>query len=329
MPPMETVLAVDLGGTKTAVGLVSADGAILAKATAPTPRGDPDSAVRLAVELAGKARSAASSKGASAPRALGLALPGVMDHTGRVLVRSPSSGWADVPFVELFERAFGLPAAADNDVRACAAAEARLGAGAGLSSFFWITVSTGIGGAAWSEGRILDGANGMAGEIGHLLVRPGGASCPCGNFGCLEAEASGSAWPRLLAAARAESARASESGGDGSGGRLAGRGEPLDAEGIADGARSGDPDCLRAVYWASEALARGIGAVAGLLDPEAVFIGGGVAGASDLLIPRIEAQLPRLALSWERRSTRILKTGLGYDAALLGAAALALDIVAR
>lgn len=330
---METVLAVDLGGTKTAVGLVRADGLILAKESAPTPRGDPGAAVRLAAELADKARAKPAAGNAPTPRALGLALPGVMDASGRILVRSPSSGWSDVRFVDMFERAFGLPARAANDVRASAAAEARFGAGAALRSFIWITVSTGVGGAIWLDGKALGGASGMAGEIGHLVVRPGGARCACGNLGCLEAEASGSAWPRLLAMARAESARSAQDDGgrDGLGsarprGAAAepGPGEPLDAKSIAEGARRGEPDCLRAVYWASEALARGIGAAASLLDPEAVFLGGGVAEASDLLIPRIEALLPRLALSWERRPTKLMKTALGYDAALLGAASLAL-----
>lgn len=328
---MGTVLAVDMGGTKTAVGLVNAEGRVLSRSSAPTPLGDPAAAVALAKRLADGLGDRYGGAADEAPAALGLALPGVVDAAGRVLVRSPSSGWADVPFAAKFEESFGLPASADNDVRASALAEARFGGGAGLASFFWITISTGIGGAAWVEGKALRGASSMAGELGHLVVRPGGARCACGNLGCLEAEASGSAWPRLYSAAKAESAKAVAMAAEHLDGPVAtgawlppADGTPS-AKAVADGARQGDPDCLRVVYRASEALARGVAAVVGILDPDAVFLGGGVAEAADLLIPRIEALLPRLTLSWENRNTRILKTALGYDAALVGAAALALD----
>ena len=155
---MDGILAVDLGGTKTAVGIVAPDGRVLDKETAPTPRGQPLDAVRLIAMLADRVQ-ARTGRATS----LGLALPGVVDREAGILLRSPSSGWENVPFVAMVEDALGLPASADNDVNACAWGEARFGAGRGLGSFFWMQVSTGIGGAVVAGGRLLRGANLMAG----------------------------------------------------------------------------------------------------------------------------------------------------------------------
>jgi glucokinase len=295
----ERVLAIDLGGTKIALGVVDAGGKILVKGSAPTPRGDP-------LAVVGKAREIAAAFGheLEGVGALGIALPGILDSRGEILESSPSSSWTMVPFTSLFAREFNLPAAAENDANACAIAEARFGAGKGLKSFFWMTVSTGVGGAFFLDGKPLRGFHGMAGEIGHLVVRPRGRLCTCGNSGCLEAEAAGPAWVAKAAQARP--------------------GWIADAAAIARGARAGDELCLGIVDDVADALARGIASVLNLLDPEAVFLGGGVAGASDLLVPRIKNLLPSLVVAGATRMIRIEPSALGYDAALLGAAALGL-----
>jgi glucokinase len=214
----------------------------------------------------------------------------------------------------MIEKAVGLPVQADNDVNACAWAEARFGAGRGLDSFFWMTVSTGIGGAVLSGGRILDGADGMAGEIGHLVVNPGGEACGCGNHGCLEAEAAGPAWRR-------RALRRLDAGG----GFLADhpRAE-VDARLIAAGARAGDPLCAEVVRECAAMLARGVAAVYAVLDPEAIILGGGVAGSLDLILPILRDLVPSLVLAAEARKTVVGPSELGYDAALIGAAALAM-----
>ena len=307
---MDTVLCVDLGGTKTAVALVAADGGIVEKATAATPRGDPSEAVKLVSRLADSVQERAG-RGS----ALGLALPGVVDRERGVLLRSPSSGWADVPFVAMIENALGLAASADNDVNACAWGEARFGGGRSLDSFFWMQVSTGIGGAVVCGGRIVAGANLMAGEIGHLVVNPGGEPCGCGNRGCLEAEAAGPAW-RKKALRRLD---------NGASGFLVGiPRETVDARAIADGARAGDELCLEVVSEAAAMLARGIAAVYTVMDPQAVFLGGGVASAQDLILPIARSLIPGLVLASESRTTALGPSALGYDAALVGAAALAI-----
>lgn len=294
----EQVLAIDLGGTKIALGIVDSRGRILAKALAPTPRGDPEAVVRKARELADSLGRDLGGVGA-----LGIALPGILDARGEILVNSPSSAWTNVPFTPLFSREFELSASAENDANACAIAEARFGNAKELKSFFWMTISTGVGGAYFQDGRPLRGFNGMAGEIGHIVVRPSGRRCTCGNSGCLEAEAAGPAWTAKAAQAHPDWI--------------------ADAAEIAKGARTGDPKCLCIVDDVADALARGIASVLNLLDPEAVFLGGGISGASDLLIPRIKSLLPSLVVAGGTRIIRIEPSALGCDAALLGAAALA------
>ncbi len=300
---MYRVLAVDIGGTKTAVGIIDETGTILARDVSATPHGEPGAVVRMVRRMADSLDA-----GTGAVAAIGLSLPGILDPAGEVLLRSESSGWYDVPFTRLFSEAFGLPVTADNDVNACAIAEAAYGGGADLDSFFWMTISTGIGGALYEGGRVLRGAHGMAAEIGHLVVRPGGEPCACGMRGCLEAEAAGPAWRRkALRMADGDS-----------------RDAAFDARSIAEGARAGDRSCLGVIDDVSEALAAGIAAVMNLFDPQVLFLGGGVADARDMLIPRILALLPSMVFACGQRNIKILGSALGYDAALIGAAAIAL-----
>lgn len=306
-------MAIDFGGTKIAVALVDTSGHILAKESCPTPPDGPEPAMHLAAELATRLQASAG-----AASAVGMALPGTVDRGNGILLRSPSSGWSRVPFIRMARDAFGLPVSCDNDVNACAWAEACFGGHGSSASFFWITISTGIGGAIIADGKVLAGIHGMAGELGHLVVNPGGALCSCGNRGCLEAEAAGPAWRRMALAALDEDPK-------GHGSYLAAvHRNQIDAKAIAEGARSGDSLCLEIVEKAGLMLARGLAAVYTILDPEAVYIGGGVGQALDVLRPVIMRELPSLVQPAQERRFRIEPSPLGYDAALLGAAALVL-----
>jgi glucokinase len=307
---MERVLAIDLGGTKIAAGIVDADGKLLSRRITVTPLGDPKASLDAMVALGSEVLQEAGPA-----EALGVALPGVVDRASGLLRYSPSSGWRDVPFASMLADAFSLPTAADNDVNACAWAEALFGAGVGLDCFFWITVSTGIGGAIVSGGRVREGVSGMAGEVGHLVVNPGGQLCGCGNRGCLEAEAAGPAWRRCALQLLEERP---------SGALAALPRELVDARTIAEFARAGDGLCLEVVEKMGSMLARGLAAIACVLDPEALVIGGGVAGSLDLLMPSIERTAPGFMLSGRERGLRVRPSSLGYDAALIGAASLAL-----
>lgn len=308
---MNKVLAIDLGGTKTAVGIIDANGNVLTKRISSTPLGDIAATKSCIFYLASEVLNEAGQADA-----IGLALPGIVDRRKGILVRSPSSGWENVPFAEIIYNALRLPVFAENDVNACAWGEYHFGAGAGLKygSLFWMTISTGIGGALLINGKIVEGANSMAGEIGHLIVNPGGALCSCGNRGCLEAEAAGPAW-RRVALQFLEYDRSSL--------LTQINPETLDAAAVAQAARSHDPVSLLVVEHIANMLSYGIAAIQNILDPQVIIIGGGIAKSLDLLLPIINKKLPALILAFSDRRTEIRGSALGYDAALVGAASLA------
>ena len=175
-------------------------------------------------------------------------------------------------------------------------------------------------------------------SIGHLVVDPGGSPCGCGNRGCLEVEAAGPAWRRRalelldeaagrtgIPADRTGAADAAGTAGSAPGGHLDHLvRDRLDARAVAEGARLGDPLCLRVVEDCARPLAAGLAAVFNILDPDAVFLGGGVAESFDLLEPILRRELPPLVLAGRDRPLPVLKSSLGYDAALVGAAVPAL-----
>ncbi|MBV2353025.1 ROK family protein [Streptomyces sp. J2-1] len=193
---------------------------------------------------------------------LGIAVSGDVDRAEGIVTYSPFLGWRDLPLAELASAATGLPVTVDNDVRALTAAEQWFGAGAGLDSFAVVTVGTGIGCGLVVHGRVVSGAHGVAGEIGHVVVDPAGPACPCGSRGCVEAVAGEAA---ILTAMRAATGR------------------PVpDSAAAADLARQGVPGAREVYERAGTAIGRGIAAVANLLGPERVVISGEGLTAHDL-----------------------------------------------
>ena len=188
-PPGSLIAALDVGGTVIKAGLVDGSGTVRHEERHPTavqrgPQAVIDAIVDIAVGLV--ARGAA--------RAVGLGVPGIVDSAAGIARYAANLGWRDVPFARILGDRLGLPAVLGHDVRNGALAEARLGAGVGAPSVYFVAIGTGIAGGQVSHGVVDDGATGQAGEIGHLVVRPGGPRCNCGNRGCLEAVASASHW---------------------------------------------------------------------------------------------------------------------------------------
>lgn len=187
-PDADTVLAVDIGGTKLLVGLVDASGAVRWSARAPTSAGDPFAAlVGLLAQVPAGWR----------PRACGVGCGGPMARGGSRVSPLNIAAWRDFPLRTALADATGLPVWVDNDAKALALAEGWVGAARQAASFLSMVVSTGVGGGIVLEGRLLDGDAGNAGHIGHVIVEPEGRRCACGGRGCLEAEASG---PSIAAA---------------------------------------------------------------------------------------------------------------------------------
>ena len=300
---MTAVLALDVGGTKIAAGIADETGALRSTSRAPvTPGGDAEQLWSVLTTLVDDVVERAG-----APiDAVGIACGGPMEWPAGVVSPLNIPGWRGFPLLERVSSRYapGRPSAIHNDAVAVALAEHRWGAGRGVQNVLGMVVSTGVGGGLISGGRVVDGGTGNAGHIGHVVVDPRGPACACGGRGCLEAMAAGPAIAKRAAAA----------------GWV---GIPT-AEGVAVGARGGDPACREALAHAGWAVGVAVASAAALLDLDVVSIGGGVSQAGPLLFdPLLVAFREHARLSFVGR-TRVVPAELGQDAGLAGAAALVL-----
>lgn len=310
--PPDLAVAVDLGGTQVRVALVDASGTVRERRATPTDvAGGPRAVLGQILPLiegltAGVDRAVLSG--------VGVCAPGPLDSEAGVVLGIPTlPGWVDIPIVQWLHEALRLPVKLENDGLAAALGEWRFGAGRGLSDFVYITVSTGIGGGAVVGGRILRGRGGLAAHFGHMTIAPAGELCACGNRGCWEAQASGTA---LGAMARRLAA-------DAPGSRLIGFGASLEASHVMDAARAGDTLALRLVAREGDWLGIGIVNLLHLFSPEAVVIGGGVSSGFDLLHPAIAHRIQSSALP-PFRGVPVVAAALGQNSGLIGAACLVL-----
>lgn len=275
------MLAVDVGGTKLAAGVVSADGVLLRSAAVPTPHA-PD-----AEQVFAALTSAVAAVAPDGVRAVGVGSGGPMADGGITVSPLNIPGWRCFPLLSRLEQEYDLPVVVDNDAKALAVGEAWRGGGRGQRNFMAMVVSTGVGGGLIVDGRLLDGASGNAGHVGHVVVVPDGATCGCGARGCLEAEISGTALARRL------------------GGPAAG---------------AGPEEVLRAGHL----LGLGLASVVSLLDLSVVLVGGSVAlGFGEPFFTAANASLREHAQLDFTRSCGVRPVGLGADGPLVGAAALA------
>jgi glucokinase len=308
-------LAVDLGGTELRAAAVRPGGHILVQIDTPTDAtAGPARVIDQIVSLVGEVRARVPDR---AFLGLGIGAPGPLDPVAGIAIAPPTlKGWRDVPLAAILCERLAMPVALENDANAAALGEWRYGAGRGLRSIVFVTVSTGIGGGVVADGRILHGRRGLAAEIGHMTITERGGPCFCGAVGCFEAVASGSAlgW-RADAATRP---------GDGSRLRaLAGSGA-VTARHVADAAREGDPQA--AALLAEEARWLGIGFtnLLHLYSPEAIVVGGGLSAALDLMAAGIAETIGSRAMP-AYRDVPVVAATLGRHAGLVGAASLVLE----
>jgi glucokinase len=300
-------LAADIGGTKLAAGVVSAEGEVLARREGPTLRGVDGEALYAAFRrLLIEAREQAGVETGEIA-GVGVGCGGPMQYPAGLVSPLNIPAWRDFPLRPRLEADFGVDTLVDNDAKAFALGEHWRGAGRGARCLLAMVVSTGVGGGIVEEGRLMHGAHGNAGHIGHIVVQPNGPACACGARGCLEAVASG---PNLAQRAKAALARGVES-------RLPP--EPT-ARDLAAAAESGDRLALRLFREAGVALGRGVAAATSLLDLDRVVIGGGVSGAAPYFLGSLRRELAaRAQLGFAREVEVVLSSGT-VDAALLGAA---------
>ncbi len=304
---MKHVIALDVGGTGMKAALVGADGELLHQARRPTGRErGPDAVVEGILDFAAELRAHGIRAHGEPASAAGVAVPGIVDEAEGVAAYAANLGWRDVPLRALLAgRLGGVPVALGHDVRTGGLAEGRIGAGRGADRFLFVPLGTGIAGAIGIDGKAEAGAHGFAGEIGHIVVRPGGAECPCGQRGCLERFASASAVSRAWA----------EASGD----------PDADAADCAKAVASGDERAARVWQEAVDALADGLVTALTLLDPRTLIIGGGLAEAGETLFtPLREAVRRRVTF---QKLPSLVPAALGDTAGCLGAGLLAWDLI--
>lgn len=284
---MGDAVGIDIGGTNVRVADVAADGSVLGVRRAPTPFGDADTLVKLAVALVG-----------DSPGPVGVGIAGGITADG-TLCGAPNLGIDGAPIGRQLTEALGRRVAVINDADAAAWAEHRLGAGRDVEHLMLLTLGTGVGGGAVVDGALLRGATGLAAEFGHIVVDEGGALCGCGNHGCLEAYASGTAMAM----------------GD------------RNASAVAAAARNGDEEAAAHLAGVGTWVGIGLASLVAVLDPARIVLGGGAGEAAfDQVAPAARAALAqRLFAGTRREPPPVVAAELGDRAGVAGAALFALE----
>ena len=319
---MRFVLGIDIGGTNLVVGSVAEDGsAVLATDSEPTQ--SEAGATDVLDRLVGLAERAIAATRREAPDAeilgVGVGAPGPLDTRRGIVLLTPNLGWVNMPLRQIIHERLGLRAALDNDANCALLGEWWVGAARGARHAIGITIGTGIGGGIIIDGRLYHGASDVAGEIGHTTIDTEGRRCKCGNYGCLEAYASG---PNIALRAVEELEAGAESrlrtlvGGD-----L----RKITAQTVYQAAADGDELALEVVNDTAKFLGVGIGNLLNVFNPEVVVVCGGVTLAGDHLFEPLRREAARRAFKPAVAACRIVPGELAGTAGVYGAAKAFLD----
>jgi glucokinase len=317
-------LGIDLGGSKILTAVVDAQGRMLSRDYRLTPAAQgPDPVVEAILQSSGQALDQAglSRDGVAV---FGIGAPGISNPETGVVFTSPNlPGWHNVPLGKTIERRSGKPTFLVNDANAAAIGELHFGAGKDARNFIYVTVSTGIGGGIIIDGQLYSGSTGTAGEIGHMAIVSGGPRCNCGNTGCWETLASGSALAREAL-------------------RRIGEGTPTSILGYVDGdVRKVTAKVIHAAAERNDRLAReligqtayylgvGLANLINIFNPELVVIGGGLSNMGDILLKPAFQVASKRAFSQACKTARFARATLGGNSGVLGAAAFALAELKR
>jgi glucokinase len=315
------VLGVDIGGTNVVVAAVPTEGGLPAALRSAPTRGErgPDAGVQLISEMAETVISETLERHGGSRRdfsGVGIGCPGPLDLGEGVIVTTPNLGWDGYPIRAKVSEALGLPASLDNDANCATFGEWWQGAGAGVSSLVGITLGTGIGGGYIERGRILRGASGSALEIGHTTIDFTGRRCPCGNYGCLEAYASG---PNIAARAR----DGLEAGYQSLLPELVdGDLDRITAATVYEAILKGDEYAKDVMTETARILGAGVANVVNLFNPQVIVIVGGVTRAGEHLFSPLRTEIRRRAFSSAVDACRIVPGALPDTAGVIGAAGI-------
>jgi glucokinase len=246
---------------------------------------------------------------------IGIATAGILDTRRGIVTASPNlPGWHNVPLRDVIAARSGLTTYLINDASAAALGEHRIGAGRGFDNLLYLTVSTGIGGGIIINGELYSGANGCAGELGHMTVEADGPQCHCGSFGCLEALASGWAIAKKAATCINQGGKSCITE------LVEGRVENITAETVATAARQGDRLACDIVAKAANYLGIGLANLVNIFNPELIIIGGGLSKMGDMLLEPARKVIKERAFRLPAQTVRIVRARLGSNAGIIGAA---------
>lgn len=304
---------VDLGGTTVKIGLFNPEGTVLEKWEIPTRKHDSGSHILpdIADAILGKMEEKGIAK--ESVLGVGIGVPGPVNAQG-IILTAVNLGWGSMNISEVLGRLLGLPVKAGNDANVAALGEMWCGGGKGYSNLVFATLGTGVGGGIIVNGKILTGANGAGGEIGHIHIEDEETqSCGCGGYGCLEQYASATGVVRLALRRLSETSENSVL-----------RNDDVTAKAVFDAVKAGDKVACEVAEEFGRYLGKGLAMIAGVTDPEAFVIGGGVSKAGDILLEYVKKYYVKYVFSGCKNAAFRLAT-LGNDAGIYGAAKLVLS----
>ena len=314
---MKMAIGVDLGGTNIKAGVVNEEGRVLEQATVPTLALEgPEAVVNRIVRLVGDLRGKIS----GSLLGVGVGSPGPLDPTEGVIYTTPNMpGWENFPIRQKLEEKTRVPVVVENDANCAALAEYWRGAGQGTHTMILLTLGTGIGGGIVRDGELVNGEHVAAGEVGHMVINFDGPKCGCGNHGCLEAYTGAAgivrrAWELLEKPGTVSLLREMSSHDRNN----------LTPAMISDAAGKGDGVALSMIRETGRLLGVGITSLVNIFAPETVILGGGVAGAGEVLFAAVREEVKRKAMPPINERVRILPAAMGNSAGIVGSASLLL-----
>ena len=310
------VIGVDLGGTNLRTAILSPDGNILDRHKEATHAADGwEKVVARLIENIIRHRKSAIQLGFDVA-AVGVGAPGVIQADKGIVVKSPNfPDCNNLPLKDQLEKTLGIPVFLDNDANAAALGEQWRGAGRGIRSMILLTLGTGVGGGIILDNKIWHGADGMAGEIGHMTLIPDGRPCTCGNIGCLE----------MYSSARGIVQSYREALGKTTGG-VPDQLRQISSEQVYEAAGAGNEIALQVMKDMGRMLGIGIASLINIFNPERIVVGGVVKDAWPLFIDAAREEIMKRAFAVPAKRTEIVPSQLGDDAGMVGAAAVALEL---
>jgi len=316
--PELPVLAIDLGGTKIFAAIISDKGQVIAKERYLTLADEGPQSVIGRIFSAIDHLLSQRNLNLSQLDSISIAAAGAIDFKKGLITSSPNlPGWHDIPLRDIVKEKYKVNTFLINDADAAALGEHHFGAGQGVNNLIYLTISTGIGGGIIINGRLYSGASGSAGEIGHMTIDVNGPRCNCGNIGCLEMLASGTAVAKEAVQRIKQGERSSLT--EIVGGNI----EDITAEKMSIAAQNGDSLASEVILKAATYLGVGLANVVNIFNPEMIIIGGGMAKMGDLLLNPARQVVRERAYQLSAQAVQIVPAQLGDDAGVLGAAVFA------